>query len=122
MSAWTIGGVRIYVQDSAEESGQILPRLQPLNGGTIIQAFGYESTVRNIAGLVVGETNKNTIKALSKNGGASTTFGTWEGLSITGIVRKFNAKRTNIVCQTLDTSQPTDAPVYDCTMEFYIED
>ncbi len=119
--AWTIGGVRIYVQESAEETGQILPRLQPLSGGTIIQSFGYESTTRNIAGLVVGETNKNTIKAFAQDS-TPVNFVTWEGLTHTGIMRKFNAKRTPIVCQTIDIAQDTDAPVYDVNFEFYIED
>lgn len=119
--AWTLGGVRIYVQESAEETGQILPRLQPLSGGTIIQAFGYESTVRNIAGLVVGEANKNAIKAFGQDE-TPVNFVTWEGLTHTGIVRKFQAKRTSIVCQTIDTSQSTEAPVYDVSLEFYIED
>lgn len=119
--AWTIGGVRIYVQEDTEESGQILPRLQPVSGGTIIQAFGYESTTKNIAGLVVGETYKNTIKAFSQDE-TPVNFVTWEGITHTGIVRKFNAKRTSIVCQTIDIAQPTTAPVYDVSMEFYIED
>lgn len=119
--AWTIGGVRIYVQDDVEETGQILPRLQPVSGGTIIQAFGYESTVKNMAGLVVGESNKNTIKGFGQDS-TPVNFVTWEGVTWTGIVRKFNAKRTNIVCQTIDTLQPTDAPVYDVSLEFHIED
>jgi hypothetical protein len=119
--AWTLGGVRIYVQESQEETGQILPRLQPLSGGTIIQAFGYESTVRNIQGLVVGESNKNSIKAFAQDE-TPVNFVTWEGLTHTGIVRKFNARRTNIVCQTIDITQDEETPVYDVSLEFYIED
>jgi len=119
--AWTIGGVRIYVQESDEETGQILPRLQPLSGGTIIQAFGYESTTRNIQGLVVGETNKNSLKAFAQDS-SSINFVTWEGLTHAGIVRKCQAKRTNTVCQTIDTTQATDAPVYDIAIEFFMED
>lgn len=121
MSQWAIGGVRIYISESDEETGQILPRLQPLSGGTIIQSFGYESTVRNMAGLVVGESNKNSLKAFAQDA-TPVNFETWEGLIHAGIVRKFNAKRTPIVCQTIDTLQPETAPVYECSFEFYIED
>lgn len=121
MAQWAIGGIRIYVSDSAEETGQILPRLQPLSGGTIIQVFGYESTVRNVVGLVVGEANKNSIRDIAQ-ADVAVDFETWEGDLHTGIMRKFNAKRTPIVCQTIDTLQDETAPVYEVSFEFYIED
>ena len=64
--AWTLGGNRIYAQKSNEDTGQILPRLQPLSGGTIIQSFGYDSLVRKITAIVVGDTIKDAIKATIK--------------------------------------------------------
>lgn len=119
--AWTLGGVRIYAQESTEETGQILPRLQPLSGGTVIQAFGYESTIRNVEAIVVGTSKKNQLKAFAQDE-TPVTLVSPEGSLGSVIVRKFQAKRNKSICQTIDTTQATDVPVYDCSFELYVED
>lgn len=120
--AWTLGGHRIYVQDSDENISQIAPRLQPLSGGSIIQDFGYDSTIRNIQAIVVGDTIKDALKAFSKDGMLSHAFVSPEGSLGNWMVKGFKATRTRSTCQSIDTSQPEDAPVYDVSIELWIED
>ena len=117
--AWSIGGVRIYPQKSGENTSQILPRLQPLSGGTIIQVFGYESLVRQISCLVVGDTNKNAIKAFSQDGGTSHVLLSPEGSLGSFIVKASNVSRTESTNQTIDTLQPCEAPVYQIDLDLY---
>ena len=119
--AWTIGGVRVYAQESTEETGQILPRLQPLDGGTVIQAFGYESTVRQVDAIVVGDTRKNALKAFAQSS-TPVAFVSPEGSLGNVIMRKFSAKRDKTVCQRIDLTLPEIAPVYNISFELYIED
>ena len=117
--AWTLGGNRIYAQKSNEDTGQILPRLQPLSGGTIIQSFGYDSLVRKITAIVVGDTIKDAIKGYSQDGGASHALVSPEGSLGNFIVRSCSVSRLPITCQTIDTLQPTTAPVYELDVELY---
>lgn len=119
--AWTIGGVRVYAQESTEETGQILPRLQPLNGGTVIQAFGYESTVRGMDAIIVGDTRKNALKAFAQTE-TPVALVSPEGSLGNVIVRKFQAKRNKTTCQRIDLTLAETAPVYDVSFELYIED
>jgi hypothetical protein len=118
---WQLGGVRIYTQESNENTSQILPRLQPLSGGTVVQVFGYESLIRQISVLVVGDTNKNTLKGFSQNGGVSKTLVSPEGTLGDFVVKSATVRRTKSICQTIDTSQPEDAPVYEVDLELYEE-
>lgn len=119
--AWTLGGVRIYAQESAEETGQILPRLQPLSGGTVIQNFGYESTVRNVDAIIIGDTRKAALKAFAQDETPVAFVGP-EGSLGNVIVRKFQAKRNKTTCQRIDLALPEIAPVYDVSFELYVED
>ncbi len=119
--AWTLGGHRIYAQESSEETGQILPRLQPLDGGTVIQAFGYESTVRQVDAIVVGDTRKNALKAFAQSE-TPVAFVSPEGSLGNVIVRKFQAKRNKTTCQRIDLALAETAPVYDISFELYVED
>lgn len=120
--AWTYGGYRIYVQESDENTSQIAPRLQPLSGGTIIQDFGYDSTVRNITAIVVGDTIKNALKAFAQDSMTSHTFVSPEGSLGNWMLKGFKASRTKSTCQTIDETQAEDAPVYDISLELWQED
>lgn len=120
--AWTLGGNRIYVQDSEEGANQIAPRLQPLSGGSVIQSFGYDSTIRSVSAIVVGDTIKNNLKAYSQDGMASHAFVSPEGSLGNWMVKSFKANRTKSTCQTIDQTQAEDVPVYDITMELWRED
>ncbi len=120
--AWTLGGHRIYVQKSAQNDSQIMPRLQPISGGTVLQSFGYESEVRNVTAIVVGDTIKNALKAFAKDAAASHAFVSPEGSLGNWIVKSFSADRTESTCQTIDETQPEEAPVYNVELELQIED
>lgn len=116
---WSLGGVRIYAQESAENNAQILPRLQPISGGTVVQSFGYESPIRNITALVVGSGNNNALKAFASDAGASHELVSPEGSLGNFIVKSYVPKRTMVVCQTIDITQPEEAPVYESDIELY---
>lgn len=116
---WQLGGYRIYTQKSSENTSQILPRLQPLSGGTVVQAFGFDSNVRSINVIVVGDTIKDALMAFAQDGGASHALVSPEGSLGNWIVKSCVPTRTDSTCQTIDILQPTDAPVYEIDMELY---
>lgn len=120
--SWTLGGNRIYVQESEEGANQIAPRLQPLSGGSKIQSFGYDSTIRNVNAIVVGDTIKNALKGFSQDAMTSHAFVSPEGSLGNWMVKGFKASRTNAICQTIDISQPETAPVYNVNLELWRED
>jgi hypothetical protein len=115
--AWTIDSVRIFIDESTEEAGQIVPRLQPLAGATVLQVFGYESDIRNIHGLVVGDTDKDNIKSLVQ-GGTSELIGP-EGSIGTFTVKKVTVNRIHCICQTIRPDLAEDSPVYEVGVELY---
>lgn len=119
--AWTLGGQRIYAQKSDEETGQILPRLQPLSGGTIVQVFGYDSLIRKMQVLVVGDTIKNAIRGFSQDGGTSHALVSPEGSLGNFVVKSVGVSRTESTYQTIDITQPCEAPVYELDIELYEE-
>ena len=116
---WSLQGIRIYVQESSEDNSQILPRLQPVNGATVIQSFGYDSPIRNITAIVVGDTNNDALKALASDGGDSHELISPEGSLGNFTVRNYKPNRTKSICQTIDTTQPEEAPVYESSIELY---
>lgn len=117
--AWTYGGVRIYVQRSDRGSSQILPRLQPVSGGTVVQSFGYEKDIRNVTALIVGDARDAALLAFSKDGGTLHSFVGPEGTIGSFAMKSYSSSRTDSTCQTIDTSLPEEAPVYEVEMEFY---
>lgn len=116
---WTLGGHRVYAQKSSENTSQILPRLQPLSGGTVIQSFGYDSLIRSLNVIVVGDTIKDALIAFAQDGGASHALVSPEGSLGNWIVKSCVPSRTNSTCQTIDPLQATDAPVYEVDLELY---
>jgi hypothetical protein len=99
-----------------------MPRLQPIGGGSVLQSFGYDSTVRNVTAIVVGDTIEQAIEAFSKDGGSSHALVSPEGSLGSWVVKDYNSNRTESTCQTIDISQPEDAPVYDVEMTLWRED
>ena len=106
--AWALGGVQIFVQDLKEEVSQIIPRLQPLSGGTVLQTFGYESDIETVAGLVVGATDKDALKAMS------------EGSLGDFLIKNVRVNRVMSICQTLRPDLPEDSPVYAVEIQLYV--
>jgi hypothetical protein len=117
--AWTLGGNRIYTQESSENTGQILVRLQPVSGGTVVQSFGYDSLIRQMTVIVVGDTIKNAIKGYSQDGGTSHALVSPEGSLGNFIVKSAQVKRTNSTNQTIDITQDCATPVYEIALEMY---
>lgn len=116
--AWTFNSVRIYVQDITGEGSQIIPRLQPISGGTVLQFFGYENQVINVRGMIVGNTDRDALRALKKTSSTYTLVSP-EGSLGTYYVRKVSDKRLPVVCQTMRNDLPDDSPVYDFELELY---
>lgn len=115
---WTLGGIRIFAQDLKEEVGQIIPRLQPLSGATVLQIFGYESDIRVISGFVVGKTDKDALKAFTETAGTKTLVSP-EGSEGSYQVKNVSVQRTKSVCQTLRTDLPEESPVYSVDIQLY---
>jgi hypothetical protein len=118
---WTYNSNRFYAQDSDETTSAIAPRLQPLSGGSVIQSFGYDSDIRKIEAIVVGDTIKNALKALANDGMQLHTLVSPEGSLGSWALKSFSARRTDSTCQTIDITQDETAPVYDVSMEFWQE-
>src|SRR5689334_2809482 len=118
--AWTLGGIRTFVQESKEDGGQIIPRLQPLSGGTVLQVFGYESTIRTLNCIVVGDTDKNAIKDM-RTGGTYALVGP-EGSLGSFLVKNVTVTRVMCIKQTLRLDLDCEAPVYNIEVQLYDED
>ncbi len=116
---WTYGSRRFYPQKSGENTSAILPVLQPLSGGSIIQAFGYVSTVRQFSAIVVGDTIKEALEAFSKDGGTAHALVSPEGSLGNFMMKSFNVDRTMSTCQTIDVTQPEESPVYNVEFELF---
>ena len=115
---WTLNGTRVFVQEHKKIGTQIIPRLQPLNGGTVHQFFGYEDPVVKIAALVVGNVDKNALENMYKSTSAVTLSGPYD------IYKSYyvHSIETNIepaTCQSLRVDLDSDAPVYTVLMELY---
>lgn len=119
---WTLGGVRIYAQTSSGNVGQIVARLQPVSGGTTLQFFGYESLIRNISAIVVGDTNLASLVTMAQNSGVAYALVSPEGSLGSFYVRSLSHSRTRSVCQTIDTTLAEDSPVYEVEIELQRED
>ncbi len=116
--AWTLNSIRIFVQESNADVSQILPRLQPLSGGTIIQIFGYDSRVQTLSAIVVGDTDRDALMALPTTGSTYTLVSP-EGSMGTYLVKKVGYKRVPNVCQTMRPDLAEDSPVYNFNFELY---
>ncbi len=115
---WTLNSVRFYVQEINGESGQIIPRLQPISGGTILQIFGYEDEINTVNAIVVGVTDKNALMALPTTGSAY-VLQSPEGSLGSFYVKKASYKRIPNVCQTMRPDLAPDCPVYMMDFELY---
>lgn len=119
--AWTLNSIQIITQDFDEDTKNILARIQPLSGGTVLHKFGYESTVYSINAIVVGTTDKNALIALSKTNTAYTLV-TPNGNISNVYVNAVKAKqRLGVISQTLRTDLDCDSPVFDVNIELFVE-
>lgn len=115
--AWTLGGVRIFADELREEVAQIIPRLQPLSGGTVLQVFGHEDDIRTVSAIVVGKDDKNAIKAFTQGG--TVELVSPEGSLGNYYVKSVSVSRLMVICQTLRTDLPEESPVYRIEAQLY---
>jgi hypothetical protein len=116
--AWSYNGVRIFVQANTGSKKQIIARLQPLDGGTILQTFGWEERVVKLSGIVVGATDMNSLLELHETGlpytlsGATGNYGDYYPSSI-------SYEQMASICQTLRPDLPDDSFLYNVDLELY---
>lgn len=115
---WKLNNIRIFVQEHTGDGSQIIPRLQPLSGGTVLQFFGYESLVRSINAYVVGDTDRDALLALRKTGSSYDLTSPMGDLG-NHYVKKAAFKQVRNICQTLRTDLASDAPMYLFDLELY---
>lgn len=116
--AWRYGNIRIYVSDDSQNVSQIIPRLQPVTGATVLQKYGHESEVRSLKGLLVGYDKSEHIKTLVASGVQfllETPYGSgWY------LPKRITTTQIATICQTIEPALGDDAPVYNVDMELYI--
>ena len=124
---WTVDyTTRIYTQELASEVGQILPRLQPLAGATIIQRFGHESDIYKLKGKVVGYTDLNILKSYVQDGLEHTISEVASGVP-SGYMyfrddfyfRKVSESRDSSITQTMRQDLDCHTPVFSVELELY---
>lgn len=115
---WKYNNIRIFVQANDNEASQIVPRLQPLSGKTVLQFFGYESPIKTINAYVVGDTDKQALEALYKT---ATSYDLTSPMGDFGnfFLHKIHTKQIANVCQTLRPDLASDAPMYLVDLELY---
>lgn len=119
--AWYLDSTRVFVQEHEESDSQIMPRLQPLAGGTVIQLFGYESKIVKVMAIIVGETDRNALRAMAKSGSTHTL--TFPDTSTSDFyVKSVGFKQIYNICQTLRPDLAEDASVFNVSLELQQED
>lgn len=116
--AWTYNGVRIFVTDIQDDVQQIVARLNPVAGGTVLQVFGWDDPIYKVDGKIVGEDDHLALRNMRDDGVAYdliTPETTISGL----ILSKLSFKRVYTIGQTLRTDLDCTAPVYDVNMELF---
>lgn len=115
---WVLNSTRIFVDSKQDSVKQNIARLQPIEGSTIHQTFGYELPIVKIGGIVVGEADKAALQALVQTGSAYTLsgYGTDYG---TFYVSTIGFTRLRTISQTLRTDLDCTAPVYVADIELY---
>jgi hypothetical protein len=113
---WTLGGVRIFVQELPEEYSQTIAELNPINAGTVHQYFGYNDAVIKLKAKFAGEAKKASLASFARNGGIyslmfnSTNYGNF-------YVRRVSFIPQNTIYQTFDTDALCTDIVYDVEIE-----
>lgn len=115
---WVLNNTRIYVQQHQENMERVIARLQPISSGTILHDFGYSKPIVKISAHVVGLTNKTALMGLITAGGTPPQLSGPYG-SVQVRVKSVNFNQVPTVCQSIDTTQATTAPVYIMEAELY---
>lgn len=114
---WTINSIPIIVTGEEKTAKKLIARLQPVQGGTILQFFGYDSPIHQIEARVVGVANLAALEALVNTSTAYALVG--YNFSKNLYVSTVRSHRDEVVYQTLDTTQNCESPVYTVSLELY---
>ncbi len=119
--SWTFNSVRIFTQVFNDDDKQVISRLIPLNSKTVYHTFGYESTITKLKGIIVGNTDKNALKALVKTGVSYALVGPYD---ITGnfYLNNLSIELLSSICQSLRLDLDSDSPVYSVELELYLDE
>ena len=115
---WVLNDIRIFVDTKQDAVKQNIARLQPIAGATIHQTFGYELPTVKIGGIIVGETDKDSLETLATTGlsytlsGYGTDYGSF-------YVSSVGFSRIKSIAQTLRTDLDCTAPLYYADVELY---
>lgn len=115
---WILDSTRIFVQDWKKVGNQIIPRLQPLAGGTVTQVFGYESPVKHLTCLVVGLVDREALVDMTQDAATHTLSGPY-GLEGDFLVKGIQIAQTQGLCQTIRVDLDPYSPVYNVDIELY---
>jgi len=116
-SIWKLNGADIYVDEFAGKVDSQIAEINPINSTASIFHKIFERTKEiTLVGTVVGTTYLNTI--LATNGESVTLISDLVGGGYTILVQNVNYVRQLLSCQTIDQTQPTNAPVYRVTVLF----
>lgn len=118
---WTLGGVRIYVQKLPISRKPIIARLQPLTTKSIHQYFGSESPIYKLSGIIVGDTDKNSLDAMSKAGIGAELIGPYGSMG-TCLISNIQFNDTGAIWQSIRTDLPCNSPVYDIEAELWLNE
>jgi len=114
---WSLNGIRVFTSKYGGNAKQIMPTLQPLSGGTVVQFYGYETVTTQIAGLVVGSSDLNALINLTTTGSDSYTLASPEGSLGTFSVKSVKFERLNIYSQTIRPDLSCYSPVYNVEID-----
>lgn len=115
---WVLDDIRVFVESFKDDTSQNIVRLQPVEGGTVHQVFGYTFPVISLAGKIVGEVDKSALKALERTGssytlsGNGTVYGSY-------YVSKATISQLYTISQTLRTDLDCSSPVFNFELELY---
>lgn len=115
---WVYNNIRVFVQEFTGTGDQSIARLQPIEGGTVLQTFGYENEIHKIAGVIVGETDKNALLNLRTTGltytlsGYGTNYGSY-------YLKNISWSRIPTIAQTIRSDLDCTAPVFTVELELY---
>lgn len=119
---WKLGDVRIFTQKNSNAGPQKnIVVLQPLNGGSVYQTFGYKKSVFNIGGKVVGFTDKETLESYSREGTLVTLSGYGKSYG-NFLINSIKFDMDSSICQTIRPDLPEDTPVFSFEAELFSND
>ena len=118
MPDWSYAGVRIFVQEIATGVKQIIPRLNPIGAGTILQIFGYDEGIRKVNAYVVGWGDISILRSLTTSG-ISFDLATPQEGTYPFFCNDVQDKMIKTICQTLRPDLPEESPVYLVDLELY---